>query len=167
MHLIQHTTQLLEQEVYVWSKLKHENLLPLVGYAFDVENGHPMLVSEWMENGSAWVYARETLQCDLLRLVTGIARGLAYLHERDIVHSDIKSDNVLVSDSGDARICDFGYTRMIDASKSLVNLSTGIKGTPQYLAYELLADPSKYTKHSKESDVWAFGITVFVSNSSK
>ena len=38
-----------EKEIYVWSKLKHPNVLPLLGYAFDADTGYPMLISPWME----------------------------------------------------------------------------------------------------------------------
>lgn len=51
--------QLFEKEIYVWSKLKHDNILPLLGYAFDDRTGFPMLVSKWMINGSAWDYVRK------------------------------------------------------------------------------------------------------------
>ncbi|KAL5504703.1 hypothetical protein ACEPAH_7366 [Sanghuangporus vaninii] len=151
--------QLFEKEVYVWSKLKQENILPLMGYAIDAMTGFPLLVSEWMENGSAWTYVNSHQDPDVLRLVIGIATGLAYLHQNGVVHSDIKSDNVLVSASGDALICDFGCSRIIAASRSLANVSSGIRGTSRYLAYELVAPiPSC---HTQKTDVWAFGMTVY------
>ena len=47
-----------EKEIYVWSKLKHPNVLPLLGYAFDADTGYPMLISQWMERGNALSYIR-------------------------------------------------------------------------------------------------------------
>ena len=47
-----------EKEIYVWSKLKHPNVLPLLGYAFDADTGYPMLISQWMEHGNALSYVR-------------------------------------------------------------------------------------------------------------
>ncbi|EJD00914.1 kinase-like protein [Fomitiporia mediterranea MF3/22] len=149
---------LFEKEIYVWSKLSHPNVLPLLGYAFDQLTGCPLLVSEWMQKGSAWTCVNSKPDCNLLQLITGVAKGLAYLHERGVVHSDVKSDNIVVSESEDALICDFGCSRMIDASRSLANLSTGIKGTVRYTAYEVLVHSTQY---SRESDVWAFGMTVY------
>ncbi|KAL5532021.1 hypothetical protein ACEPAF_5585 [Sanghuangporus sanghuang] len=150
---------LFEREIYVWSKLDHENILPLMGYAIDTMTGFPLLVSRWMENGSAWAYVNSHPNPDVLRLVTGIASGLAYLHRNRVVHSDIKSDNVLVSASGNALICDFGCSRMVAASWSLANLSSGIRGTSRYLAYELVAPVPSC--HTQKTDVWAFGMTVY------
>ncbi|KAL5483167.1 hypothetical protein ACEPAI_8396 [Sanghuangporus weigelae] len=151
---------LFEREIYVWSKLDHENILPLMGYAIDTTTGFPLLVSRWMENGSAWTYVNSHPNPDVLQLqVTGIASGLAYLHRNGVVHSDIKSDNVLVSASGNALICDFGCSRMVAASRSLANLSSGIRGTSRYLAFELVAPVPSC--HTQKTDVWAFGMTVY------
>ncbi|OCB91027.1 WD40 repeat-like protein [Sanghuangporus baumii] len=119
---------LFEKEIHVWSKLRHENFLSLLGYAFDAETGFPLLVSEWMDNGSAWNYANLRPEDSVFNLVFGIANGLAYLHLNGVVHSDIKADNVLVSSSGDALICDFGCSRMIAVWRTLVQETHGKDG---------------------------------------
>ncbi|KAL5522392.1 hypothetical protein ACEPAG_8408 [Sanghuangporus baumii] len=152
---------LFEKEIYVWSKLDHPHVLPLLGYAFANEYRYPLLISEWMDRGSAWSYVRAHVQCDILRLIVGIARGLAYLHDQGVVHSDIKSDNVLVSSDGEALLCDFGCARITSASRSIVIPSSGIRGTSRYLACELLEYSTRTVGHTKFSDVWAFGMTVF------
>ncbi|EJD08321.1 uncharacterized protein FOMMEDRAFT_144283 [Fomitiporia mediterranea MF3/22] len=151
---------LFEKEVYVWSKLKHNNILPLLGYDFNKATGYPLLVSEWMDNRSAWAYVRLHPEANVMHLVSGIAQGLAYLHEKDVVHSDIKSDNILVSDSSEALICDFGCSRMLVASRTFVNPTSGLRGTSSYLAYELVAEQHS-SGHTKQTDVWAFRMTVF------
>lgn len=61
--------QLFEKEIYVWSKLRHKNILPLVGYAFDEESGCPLLISTWMERGTAWNYVQEKKDGSVLPLV--------------------------------------------------------------------------------------------------
>ena len=61
-------------------------------------------------------------------------------------------------------LCDFGMTRVITSSMSYKTSSSGgNKGTSRYLAYELVALADKYPIHTKASDVWAFGMTVYVS----
>ncbi|KAL5493022.1 hypothetical protein ACEPAI_4470 [Sanghuangporus weigelae] len=150
---------LFEKEIYVWAKLRHNNILPLLGYAFEQKTKYPLLVSEWMENGSAWDFVISNPNCDLMHIITDVAHGLAYLHENGVVHSDIKSDNVLISRSGDALLCDFGFSRMITASRTYAKISTTIKGTDRYMAPEFFNIPD--SKHSKKTDVWAFGMTVF------
>ncbi|KAL5483006.1 hypothetical protein ACEPAI_8235 [Sanghuangporus weigelae] len=156
---------LFTKEIYVWSKLSHCNILPLLGYAIDKSTEFPMLISEWMENGSAWKYVTSHPDCDIMYLLVGTACGLDYLHSLGVVHSDIKSDNIMISEAGDALICDFGCARMVDASMSFANLTSGVNGTSRYLAYELLVplDSSEEvsTVHSMKTDVWAFGITMY------
>ena len=114
--------------------------------------------------------------------VSGIAQGLAYLHDEGVIHSDIKSvrvaecigcfsnsfnivflgkDNILVSNDGEALICDFGCSRMLAASRTLAQLTSDLKGTSSYLSYELVTE--RCMGHTKQSDVWAFGMTIFVS----
>lgn len=51
--------QLFEKEVYVWSKLKHPNILELLGYSFCDDTGYPLLISEWMPHGTAWSYVQK------------------------------------------------------------------------------------------------------------
>lgn len=70
--------QLFEKEIYVWSKLDHPNVLPLLGYAFANEFKYPLLVSEWMDKGSAWSYVRAHLKCDIVRLVSLFLVCLAF-----------------------------------------------------------------------------------------
>ncbi|PAV14643.1 WD40 domain containing protein [Pyrrhoderma noxium] len=160
-YLKEDITMLFEKEIIVWSRLQHANIVPLLGYTFDINTGYPLLISEWMENGSAWVYINCNPNYDALKLICDIAKGLAYLHDKKIVHSDIKTDNVLISSSGTAMICDFGLARAITSSKSFMTNSSGNKGTVRYLAYELVALPDEYSIHTTASDVWAFGMVVY------
>ncbi|KAL5496050.1 hypothetical protein ACEPAH_3143 [Sanghuangporus vaninii] len=156
---------LFEREIYVWSRLKHPNILPLLGFAVDDSSGYPLLISEWMENGSAWEYVTRNPSCNVMDLVIGIASGLAYLHSLGIVHSDIKSDNIMISDLENALICDFGCSRMVDSSRTYARLTSSVKGTSRYLAYELVVAPDLGGEvsgsHTTKTDVWAFGMTVF------
>lgn len=73
-HLITHgVTQMFDQEIYVWSKLRHENVLELLGYSTCEDTGYPLLISEWMQNGTAWSYVRNNPQLkssDLKALVS-------------------------------------------------------------------------------------------------
>ncbi|PAV14648.1 WD40 domain containing protein [Pyrrhoderma noxium] len=152
---------LFEKEVSVWSNLQHTNITPLLGFTFEIRTGYPLLISEWMENGSAWEYINKTPSYDAFKLVCDVAKGLAYLHDKEIVHSDIKTDNVLISSSGTAMICDFGMTRVITSSKSFQTFTSSNKGTARYLAYELVALSDRYPSSTKASDVWAFGMTIY------
>lgn len=99
--------QLIAKEIRVWASLSHPNVLKLLGYILE-ENGFPSLISEWIGEGTVLEFVRnrpETNIVPLVRIVRsrlirlhtkqaqvlGIARGMAYLHDQNVVHSDIKS----------------------------------------------------------------------------
>ncbi|KAL5503756.1 hypothetical protein ACEPAH_7827 [Sanghuangporus vaninii] len=154
----------LTREMSIWAALDHPNILPFIGYVF--EGVYPSLVSEWMMLGSLRDFLKKDHSgCNIVRLALGIAEGIKYLHDKDVVHSGIKPDNVLISESYQPLICDFGISRMINSSQTLLRLSKqdNPKGTIRWMAIELL----KFTEgvspqpHSKESDVWAYGMTLY------
>ncbi|KAI5115200.1 hypothetical protein M0805_005348 [Coniferiporia weirii] len=154
----------LVKELYIWTKLDHLYVLPLHGFFFE-DNNYPSLVSAWMENGTVLTYLESYPGCDLRQSVLHIAEGIGYLHNNDIIHSDIKPENILISSSGEPRICDFGISRMVAASRTFSFASTtgGIGGTIRYTSTELLNPmDQQFDTYSKASDVWAFGMTVLV-----
>ncbi|KAI5119291.1 hypothetical protein M0805_008206 [Coniferiporia weirii] len=156
-------TRAAAREIDIWSKLFHPNVLPLLGYIIE-ENSLPLLVSKYMEGGSALKYVQDHPECDVIHLITGIAKGLSYLHENEVVHSDIKSGNILVSSSGNSVICNFGISRAMNFTQQAPDGNTTVPNGPgataRWMACELIVDFVNYNKPSKESDVWAFGITV-------
>ena len=112
----------------------------------------------------------------------GIAGGLAHLHAHGIVHSDLKSfrpcnlwwlshlyfihqDNVLIDDEGNPLLCDFGISRVVDESMTVTGTKS-LKGNVRWMAIELIApmdvDSGGHQFHTKESDVWAFGMVLYV-----
>ncbi|KAH8115036.1 kinase-like domain-containing protein [Phellopilus nigrolimitatus] len=155
-------TRYLAREIYVWSGLNHPNILPFCGYM--LEGKFPSLISEWMENGTVRRYLERRPDLDLLPLVIGIAEGLKYLHGEGVIHSDLKSENVLISDDGLPRICDFGISRILVSSQTFGGTSlqnNGTRGSLRWMSKELLEICEPPNTHSMESDIRAFGMTVY------
>ncbi|KAI6112193.1 kinase-like domain-containing protein, partial [Pisolithus croceorrhizus] len=92
-------------EINIWSQLRHENIMPLLGITTKFDNTVSM-VTEWMERGNAHRYV-QNMAVDPRPLLLDIARGLNYLHDLGIVHGDVKGENVLISRGGRALITDF------------------------------------------------------------
>ena len=82
----------------------------------------------------------------------GAARGMAYLHSGNppILHRDLKSANILLSESYTAKVCDFGLSRLKAQERSM----TGNCGTVQWMAVEVLAQQS----YGEKADVYSYGI---------
>ncbi|KAG6332580.1 hypothetical protein ID866_6509 [Astraeus odoratus] len=146
----------LLREVHVWSKLNHENVLPLLGITTQL-NDTVSIVCQWQDRGNAYDYV-QSCEVDPRPLILGIARGLFYLHNHSsgaIFHGDMKGQNVLISNDGRPLLTDFGFSYIVNDSFSLTT-SVPLGGTIPWMAPEIL-DGGKI---SAEGDVWAFGMTL-------
>ncbi|KAL5501769.1 hypothetical protein ACEPAH_9029 [Sanghuangporus vaninii] len=152
----------IEREMKIWSRLNHPNILPFLGYMF--EKNWPALISEWMDNGTLREFM-EQAAIDVLHLARGIAEGMKYMHDKNFVHSDLKSDNVLIGKHFQPLICDFGISRMLDPTQSgyvSTTCTDSPRGTIRWMAPELLASEEDVeANHSKETDVWAYGMVLY------
>ena len=91
---------------------------------------------------------------------TDISAGLAYLHEEGILHRDLKSLNVLLTDTLRAKLSDFGLSRVKDETRSASTLSKP-SGTLRWMAPENFSRKAKYTE---ASDVYSLGIILYQMN---
>ncbi|KAF8501228.1 kinase-like domain-containing protein, partial [Hysterangium stoloniferum] len=150
----------LWREYVIWSDLVHPNILPCLGYTYDFcANSRyklPALISPWMSNGNAARYIFNNSTVNRLPLISGLAEGVAFLHSRKITHGDIRAENVLVSDTGVARLADFGLSR---GDNFGLNTSPGIGGSTRWMSPETLQG----SEINEQSDIWGFGMTVLVS----
>ncbi|KAG5243190.1 LRR receptor serine/threonine-protein kinase [Salix suchowensis] len=150
-------------EIKLLSRLHHRNLVSLVGYCDEEEQ---MLVYEFMPNGTLrdWLSdkGKGTLNFGTrLSIALGSAKGILYLHteaQPPVFHRDIKATNILLDSKLNAKVADFGLSRLapvLDDEGNLPNhVSTVVRGTPGYL------DPEYFLTHklTDKSDVYSLGI---------
>ncbi|XP_072224172.1 serine/threonine kinase 17a like [Leuresthes tenuis] len=94
---------------------------------------------------------------DVIRLVKQILTGVAFLHRNNVVHLDLKPQNILLTSArplGDIRIVDFGLSRRMDKITEVRE----ILGTPEYVAPEIL----NYEPISTATDMWSIGVLTYV-----
>ncbi|KAI5074076.1 hypothetical protein GOP47_0001453 [Adiantum capillus-veneris] len=153
-----------QREIELMSKIRHPNLVALLGYSIQNEqhNNH-LLVYELMLNGSLEDQLHGPsqgagLNWDLrMKIALDAARGLEHLHERcnpPIIHRDFKSSNILIDASFNAKVSDFGLA--IPTSDISDDKSLELQGTFGYVAPEYLLDGIL----SEKSDVYAFGVVL-------
>ncbi len=92
------------------------------------------------------------------RLLTPIARALAYAHQVGILHRDIKPANILITHSGEPMLSDFGLAKLLDVQDGVdLTGSTGVIGTPAYMAPEQMTGG----KVDRRVDVYALGVVLY------
>jgi serine/threonine protein kinase len=162
-------TRRLNRETRVWHDLSHANILPFLGVCSDLGPSTAM-VSPLCDNGAVLQYLKIKPEADRLNIIIGVARGLKYLHSKNVVHGDLKGHNVLMSDDGIPLLADFGRSKFIDHR----GFTTSFAGSARYLAPELVSDEpdiddsdvayqtldqqAPASNLTKETDVFAFSM---------
>ncbi|XP_015966663.1 cysteine-rich receptor-like protein kinase 44 [Arachis duranensis] len=149
-------------EVKLLLKIQHKNLVTLLGCC--IEGPEKMLVYEYLPNKSLDHFLFDKTKSSYLdwttrfRIVTGVARGLLYLHEEAperIIHRDIKASNILLDERLNPKISDFGLARLFPGDDTHVQ-TFRISGTHGYMAPEYALRGYLSVK----TDVFSFGILV-------
>ncbi|KAI6659750.1 Serine/threonine-protein kinase STY17-like [Oopsacas minuta] len=128
----QEFVQTFRREVEINSQLDHDNVVKFYGACFD-----PF--------------------CIVMEYVTGITRGLKYLHDLKVLHRDLKSKNVLIEEGGGVlspKLCDFGVSKTLNAT---MNVNTQEIGTVRWMAPEVMCSNT----YNYKCDIYSFGVTIY------
>ncbi len=136
--------------------LNHTNLLK--PQHVDTWENMPYLIMAYCSQGSCGSKLGKMSETEMWKFIHDVAAGLAYLHSKDVVHQDIKPDNILIDDAGNYLITDFGVSTRARSTlrKSVVASSAG--GTTAYMGPERF---SRQPAPTKASDIWSFGAMCF------
>ncbi len=144
-----------EAEAQIVARLEHPHIVPLYDYWRDPDGAY--LVMRYLSHGSL----RQRLEGgraiapeELADLVDQISQALAAAHRQGIVHRDVKPENVLLDEEGNAYLSDFGIAKDISDPRKT---RTGPLGTPAYLSPEQIRGDAV----SPRTDVYALGVMVF------
>ncbi|RFU77721.1 kinase-like domain [Trichoderma arundinaceum] len=118
------------------------------------------MVTEYCAGGSVATLMRPTAPGGLLEkwiipIVREVAEAIHWVHGQGIIHRDLKCANVLITETGDVQLCDFGVAGVIETK---FDKRTTFIGTPHWMAPELFDKDASY---GTEVDIWAFGAMVY------
>ncbi|ORX34363.1 hypothetical protein BD324DRAFT_635574 [Kockovaella imperatae] len=149
----------LEREIELLKELQHENIVQYLDSSADAN--HLNIFLEYVPGGSVAALLNNygAFEEALVRnFVRQILEGLNYLHQREIIHRDIKGANILVDNKGGIKISDFGISKKVEN-----NLLTGIRthrpslqGSVFWMAPEIV----KQTSYTSKADIWSVGCLV-------
>ncbi|XP_022923606.1 probable LRR receptor-like serine/threonine-protein kinase At5g16900 [Cucurbita moschata] len=148
-------------EIEIITSLRHKNIISLLGFCF--EDSKFLLVYDFLSRGCLEDILHGNGKssnafgwCERYNVAVGVAEALDHLHSdsQHVIHRDVKSSNVLLSDNFEPQLSDFGLAKR--ASKSSHVTCTDVAGTFGYLAPEYFM----YGKVSDKIDVYAYGVVL-------
>ncbi|XP_066366928.1 putative receptor protein kinase ZmPK1 isoform X3 [Miscanthus floridulus] len=154
--------EVFQAELSVIGRINHMNLVRIWGICS--EGSHRLLVSEYVENGSlANILFNEKNNILLdwkgrFNIALGVAKGLAYLHHEClewVIHCDVKPENILLDQTFDPKITDFGLAKLLNRGDSTQNVSH-VRGTLGYIAPEWVSSLPITAK----VDVYSYGVVL-------
>ena len=144
--------KVLFREIAVHKTLNHPNIVRLLDHLED--RAKLYLVLEYVEKGSLFDLIRKKIKlseqeaCDIF---TQICTGLNYLHKNNLLHRDLKAENLLISQNNIVKICDFGWSAQSGETRQT------FCGTLDYMSPEML----RSQPHTYKVDIWALGILLY------
>ena len=132
---------------------------PFIVFLFDSfeDENSIYIVMEFCQNGSLkdWLLREGALGEEIgLVLLLELAQALSYLHRRNILHRDLKAENILFDGASHVKLCDFGLSTILESDKPEVRTACG---SPAYASPEMITRAA----YSSKCDVWSLGICFY------
>jgi serine/threonine-protein kinase len=125
-----------EREAKALAQLTHPNIVPVMDYG--EYDGKPYLVMPYLRGGTLKQRLGKPLTYrEAADLLAPIAHALDYAHQHNILHRDVKPSNILLTDTGQPMLSDFGIAKILEDEQTIDLTGTGVGvGTPEYMAPE-------------------------------
>ena len=143
----------LENEIKIMLKINHDNIVRL-HETIKTKNHICLILDYCYEDLNKYIKRNGRLsEKQTKNFITQISCGLYFLNKLNLIHRDLKPHNILISESGNIKIADFGFVKEYDSSNMLDTLC----GSPIYMAPEIL----QHKKYDGKVDLWSLGIILY------
>jgi serine/threonine protein kinase len=145
-----------QREARLLAQLQHPHILPVFDYG--QAEGYSYIVMPFVPSGTLTdsMQGKPLPLPRIRQVISQVGDGLNYAHDRGMVHRDVKPSNILIDESGNCLLTDFGLARMVETSVNLTATGT-VMGTPAYMAPE----QGSGHKIDARSDIYSLGIILY------
>ena len=147
-------------ETNLMKKLNHPNITKILELFEDKE--YILIIMEYINGGNLFSFLkkrRKVSEKTAKFLFKQIILGIKYMHNQNIVHRDIKLENILIDLNNNIKICDFGIGRVLSSPDQLLFDQCG---TPMYIAPEILLSTKENGYKGFPVDIWSSGIALYI-----
>jgi len=143
----------IEREMATLRDMRHPNVVQFMGLSRKVTD--VFIITEYISGGDLRkILKDETKELSWLlrsRIATDVAYAMTFLHSKGLIHRDLKSNNLLVSDNWKVKVCDFGFSRRVNKDQQMT-----LCGTDEWMAPEVMCGD----KYDEKADVFSFGMVL-------
>jgi serine/threonine protein kinase len=150
----EHDLMLFRREIEIHQTVKHRFLVPFMGFT---DQSPYSIVTRYMPNGSLYDFLHigdspPLTAVELAQMAYAVAVGMNFLHQKNVIHRDLKSPNILLDEDKLPKICDFGLARVVKPDPM-----TKLIGTPQWMAPEIV----KNEGYNEKVDIYSYGVVLW------
>ena len=147
----------IEREIELWKPLDHDNLCRLVDVFIEEKEGKVGFIMEYAQNGDLLnLLSENELPFEVIKdYFLQLCEAVKYLHEKGVVHGDIKLENILINEPR-IKLSDFGLAKRAYSDNIEENC-----GTVEYAAPELLSEDKEEGLDPFKADMWALGVVLY------
>ena len=146
--------QQLRLEIGILQRLEHENIIRLLDWFETTTDFVVVTQFAYGELFEIFQDDKRLPEAEVSNIARQLVKALNYLHSQKVIHRDMKPQNVLIGSNGTVKLCDFGFARAMSSDTTVL---TSIKGTPLYMAPELVQEQP----YDGSVDLWSLGVICY------